>query len=70
MNPALDTQAPVLALLGDPATHGGRSHDASDADAAVVRTQESNDLGAFDWTRVDASGSPDDTLRRAQAVLG
>jgi hypothetical protein len=56
MNPALDSQAPVLA------THGGHSYDASDADAAVVRAQDSYDLGAL--------GSPDDTSRRAQAVLG
>jgi hypothetical protein len=48
---------------------GGRSHDASDADAAVVRAQESYDLGALDWEQIDASGTPDDTLRRAQAVL-
>jgi predicted kinase len=49
---------------------GGRSRDASDADAAVVRAQESYDLGPLDWTRVDAAGTPEDTLRRAQAGLG
>jgi uncharacterized protein len=49
---------------------GGRSRDASDADAAVALTQESYDLGALDWTRVDASGTPDDTLTRARAALG
>jgi predicted kinase len=46
-----------------------RSGDASDADAAVVRTQESYDLGALDWARVDASGSPDETLARARAAV-
>ncbi len=49
---------------------GARSRDASDADAAVARTQESYDLGALDWTRVDASGTPEDTLTRARAALG
>jgi predicted kinase len=48
---------------------GGRSGDASDADAAVARAQESYDLGALDWARVDASGTPDQTLARAQAAL-
>ena len=44
---------------------GARSGDASDADAAVARAQESYDLGALDWARVDASGTPDQTLARA-----
>ena len=48
---------------------GARSGDASDADAAVAHTQESYDLGALDWARVDASGTPDQTLARAQAAL-
>jgi aminoglycoside phosphotransferase family enzyme/predicted kinase len=48
---------------------GGRSRDASDADAAVALAQESYDLGALTWTRIDASGTPEDTLRRAQARL-
>ena len=48
---------------------GARSGDASDADAAVARAQESYDLGALDWTRVDASGTPDETLARAHAAL-
>jgi aminoglycoside phosphotransferase family enzyme/predicted kinase len=48
---------------------GGRSRDASDADAAVARTQESYDLGAVGWTRVDASGTPAETLARARAAL-
>ncbi len=49
---------------------GGRKGDASDADAAVARAQEQYDLGAMDWLNVDASGSPEETLRRAKAVLG
>ncbi|HLH96975.1 MAG TPA: AAA family ATPase [Xanthobacteraceae bacterium] len=48
---------------------GGRTHDASDADAAIVRAQESYDLGKLEWIRIDASGSPADTLRRARAAL-
>jgi predicted kinase len=48
---------------------GARSGDASDADAAVARAQESYDLGALDWARVDASGTPDQTLARAHATL-
>jgi len=48
---------------------GARSNDASDADAAVVRLQESYDLGALDWPRIDASGSPEDTLKQAREGL-
>ncbi len=48
---------------------GTRVHDASDADAAVARSQEHYDLGALDWTRVDAAGTPEDTLRRARSLL-
>jgi predicted kinase len=49
---------------------GGRSRDASDADADVARIQESYDLGALDWTRIDASGTPEETLARARAAMG
>jgi predicted kinase len=49
---------------------GTRRHDASDADAQVARQQESYDLGALDWARVDASGTPEETLARARAALG
>jgi predicted kinase len=47
----------------------GRAADASDADAAIARQQESYALGAIDWTIVDASGTPDETLARAEAAL-
>ena len=63
-----------LFLTADLATRlsrvGGRKGDASDADAAVAREQEHYDLGVLQWTSVDASGSPDETLRRAKAALG
>ena len=48
---------------------GGRTRDASDADAKVALAQESYAIGALDWAEVDASGSPDDTLARAEAAL-
>jgi aminoglycoside phosphotransferase family enzyme/predicted kinase len=60
-------EAPLATRL---ARVGGRSRDASDADAAAARAQESYDLGPLTWTRIDASGTPEDTLRGAQARLG
>jgi hypothetical protein len=48
---------------------GARTRDASDADAGVARAQEDYDLGDLGWTRIDASGTPDDTLARTKAAL-
>lgn len=48
---------------------GGRTGDASDADAAVVRQQAEYDLGTMNWTEIDASGTPDDTLARTRKAL-
>jgi predicted kinase len=48
---------------------GGRRGDASDADATIARAQESYELGTLGWTRIDASGTPQDTLARAKAAL-
>jgi hypothetical protein len=48
---------------------GARKGDASDADASVARSQETYDLGTMDWSNVDASGTPEDTLRKAKATL-
>ncbi|PYF02031.1 hypothetical protein BJ122_11561 [Rhodopseudomonas faecalis] len=46
-----------------------RSGDASDATEAVARSQQNYDLGTLSWPLVDASGSPDVSLTRAQAAL-
>lgn len=48
---------------------GARSRDASDADAAIARAQESYALGEMDFTLIDASGAPAETLARAKAAL-
>jgi len=49
---------------------GTRERDVSDADASVARAQEQYDLGGIGWHRVDATGTPQETLRRAHEVLG
>ena len=62
-----------LFLEADVATRarraGARERDASDANAEVARAQERYDLGALTWHRVDASGTPNETLQRAKAAL-
>ena len=49
---------------------GGRTGDASDADASIARQQEQIDVGRVKWSRVDASGTPEVTLIRARGMLG
>jgi len=49
---------------------GGRTGDASDAGTIVARKQEEFDLGRINWAKVDASGTPEETLTRAEATLG
>jgi predicted kinase len=49
---------------------GDRVHDASDANAEVARQQEDYALGALDWTQIDASGTPEQTLARAKDAVG
>jgi hypothetical protein len=62
-----------LFLTADMATRlariRARRGDASDADEAVARAQETYGLGNIDWPAVDASGTPDDTLGRARRLL-
>ena len=48
---------------------GARRLDASDADAAVARQQEQLAIGQMNWTVVDASGPPAQTLARALEQL-
>ena len=48
---------------------GTRAGDASDADASVARMQDQFDLGRITWSKVDASGTAEDTLIRARAML-
>lgn len=62
-----------LFLTADLATRlarvGSRRGDASDADAAVAQKQEDYDLGTLTWPRVDASGTPAQTLGSTRMVL-
>jgi aminoglycoside phosphotransferase family enzyme/predicted kinase len=62
-----------LFLTADLATRvarvGARAADASDADTAVARAQETYELGTLSWAEVDASGTPENTLRGALAAL-
>jgi aminoglycoside phosphotransferase family enzyme/predicted kinase len=63
-----------LFLTADLATRlkrvGKRVGDASDAGSAVVRAQETYDLGDLsDWAKVDASGTPEETLDNARRAL-
>lgn len=48
---------------------GGRQGDASDADARIARAQEDYDLGDLTWTKVDASGTIEETLENALASM-
>ncbi len=46
-----------------------RTNDASDATPEIVERQTGYDLGPVAWTRIDASGTPDDTFQRARRIL-
>jgi aminoglycoside phosphotransferase family enzyme/predicted kinase len=46
-----------------------RKNDASDATPQVVQRQMSYDLGVLEWTRLDASGTPEETLCTAMSYL-
>ena len=62
-----------LFLTADLATRiariGHRAGDASDADAMIAARQESYALGPMDWSAVDASGTPAQTLARARQAV-
>ena len=62
-----------LFLVADLATRlkrvGVRKNDASDATPAIAQLQEGYDRGAIDWTLVDASGTPEQTLQRCQTFV-
>lgn len=55
-------EAPAADLI---ARVEARRGDASDADAAVVRSQLGSDLGEMTWQRIDAAGTPAAVLAQA-----
>jgi predicted kinase len=59
-----------LFLVADLATRlkrvGVRQSDASDATPAIAQLQQGYDLGAIDWTLIDASGTPEQTRQRCR----
>ena len=59
-----------LFLVADLATRqgriGARERDASDATPEIAGLQESYNLGTIDWTTIDASGTPEHTLKDCQ----
>ncbi len=59
-------EAPEAVLV---ARVDARRDDASDADAAVVARQRDYAIGPINWQRIDASGSPQQTLDAALAAL-
>jgi uncharacterized protein len=46
-----------------------REKDASDATPALARVQDEYDLGGIDWTVIDASGLPEQTVKRCQTCI-
>lgn len=60
----LDVPAPVMR---ERVSH--RVADASDATPQVLERQLAYDLGALEWTRIDASGRLEETLRKAMSHL-
>ncbi|MEM7547961.1 MAG: AAA family ATPase [Pseudomonadota bacterium] len=46
-----------------------RRGDASDADAAVVQTMSTTNVGAVEWNRIDCSGTVPDTVSRICTIL-
>jgi hypothetical protein len=62
-----------LFLVTDLATRldrvGHRELDASDATPEIAEIQEKYDIGAIDWTIIDASGTPGETLEQCQTRI-
>jgi aminoglycoside phosphotransferase family enzyme/predicted kinase len=48
---------------------GARRSDASDATPEIAALQEQFDIGAVDWTPIDASGTPEQTLQLCQFAI-
>jgi uncharacterized protein len=48
---------------------GRRERDASDATPEIAGLQERYEIGAVDWAVIDASGTPEDTLRQCQTQI-
>jgi len=48
---------------------GRRKSDASDATPEIAGLQEKYDIGAVDWAIIDASGTPEETLKQCQAQI-
>jgi hypothetical protein len=48
---------------------GARGRDASDATPEIAALQEKFDIGAVDWTVIDASGTPEQTLKLCQSAI-
>jgi aminoglycoside phosphotransferase family enzyme/predicted kinase len=48
---------------------GARSRDASDATPEIAALQETYKIDAVDWTLVDASGTPEQTLKLCQPAI-
>jgi aminoglycoside phosphotransferase family enzyme/predicted kinase len=47
-----------------------RQRDASDATSEIAALQEKYDIGAIDWTAINASGTPEQTLIQCQDRIG
>jgi uncharacterized protein len=62
-----------LFLTADLATRqqrvGRRERDASDATPEIAAIQENYEIGAIDWSLVDASGTPEETLQKCLAHI-
>jgi uncharacterized protein len=48
---------------------GARRRDASDATPEIAALQEQYDIGAVDWTPIDASGTPEQTLKLCRSTI-